>query len=227
MRRTAWVALFACLALTGCNARTPEPEPADYLSGTVPIGVNSDLPGWSLYRNGVWSGFDIALGNWLAGELGFTPQYVPITTDERLKVLKREDSPVKLVISNFSITDVRRDEVDFAGPYLSDAQGLMTLTGSPIGTPADIEGRAVCVVLGSTGETRIFGAKINSRPENTLDRCVQRLRAREVDAVSTDQVILEGLASYASDLRVVPGMRVAASGTASACRTTGRSCAST
>ncbi|WP_308716304.1 transporter substrate-binding domain-containing protein [Phytohabitans maris] len=208
-----WVSVLlgtSALLIAGCGRSSDEADPAEYLSGIVSIGVNTDLPGWSAYTNGIWDGFDIALGNWLGREIGFTPQYVSLKTDERMTRLT-ERSDIKLVIANFSITDERRKSIDFVGPYLTDSQGVMTLVGSPINARKDIENKTICVTHGSTNQQRLFDMKIEPSPENTLQRCVDRLRNHEgVDAISSDRVILDGFVAHDQkhDLRVVPNIRV-------------------
>ncbi|GAA2525718.1 glutamate-binding protein [Winogradskya humida] len=216
-RRAGWVRplLAAALVITmtttaGCGDPEVEPDPAEYLSGEVLIGINTDLPGWSEYANGVWQGFDISLSNWLGEELGFQPRFVNLTTNERVTALQGADSDVKLVISNFSINDKRRKDIDQVGPYLTDSQGLLTLKTSKIAKVEDIERKNICTALGSTTEQRLFGITINPLTENTLQRCMERLRAGEADAVSSDRVILEGFIAHdtAGDIRLVPGIRV-------------------
>jgi glutamate transport system substrate-binding protein len=197
------------MVLAGCGEGDEEPDPATYLSGIVNIGVNTDLPGWSSYTNGIWDGFDIALGNWLGREVGFTPQYVNSTSDKRMSQLT-EPSGVKLVIANFSITDERRKSVDFVGPYVSDSLGVLTLTDSPITQRGELAKKTVCTAYGSTTQLTLLDLHIVPTPENTLQRCIDRLRLREVDAVASDQVVLAGFAAHAPkrDLRVVPNIRV-------------------
>ncbi|GIG86628.1 glutamate-binding protein [Plantactinospora endophytica] len=210
VRRWIGILLATSVVLaSGCGEGEAEVDPEEYLSGIVSIGVNIDLPGWSEYSNGVWDGFDITLGNWLSREIGFDPQYVPLTTDERMSRLT-EASEIKLVIANFSMTDERREDIDFSGPYLTDAQGVMTLAGSPVRTLDDIENKTVCVTLGSTGETRLLaGKRINPLSENTIQRCVDRVRDGSAYAFSTDRVLLDGIVAHdpGRSLRVVPDIR--------------------
>jgi glutamate transport system substrate-binding protein len=210
IERWAAALLLASAALVaGCGKSTSEEDPAKYLTGIVSIGVNTDLPGWSEYSNGVWDGFDIALGDWLGREIGFQPQYVPATTNARVSRLT-EPTAIKLVIADFSITDDRRKQIDFVGPYVTDSQGIMTLADSKITKREDIQNKTICTAQGSTTQTRLFDMNIQSAPENSLQRCVERLRRHEIDAVSSDRVILEGVVAHdpGHDLRVVPNIRV-------------------
>ncbi len=218
-RRWRGLALLGLLLipLPGCGAGS-EPDPAEYLSGTVQIGVNEDLPGWSLYSNGIWSGFDIKLGNWLGEELGFRPQYTPLTTNERIIKLQETGEAertggigpgIKLVIANFSITDERRKLIDFAGPYFVDSQGILTTPGSGIEKVEDIERKVICTTGGSTPEKRLYDMQIQPALENTLGTCVERLLAGRVQAVSSDRVLLEGFAArHRGKLQLASGIRV-------------------
>jgi glutamate transport system substrate-binding protein len=205
--------VVSLIAFPGCGETPGEPDPEQFLSGVVAIGVNSDLPGWSEYENGVWQGFDIALANWLGHEIGFQPQFVPVTTDERLTKLQEasdgrtDNDTVKLVIANFSITDQRREDIDFAGPYFSDSQGVMVREDSGIQGLKDIEEKLVCVSLGSTSSDRLDGTRIRPVPENTIQRCADRLWKSEVDALSSDRSILEGYEQKIDMFRVVPSIR--------------------
>jgi glutamate transport system substrate-binding protein len=211
MRPLLAAALVVTVTTTaGCGGPEPEPDPAQYLSGEVLVGINTDLPGWSEYSNGVWQGFDITLTNWLGEELGFRPRYVNLTTNERIKALQDADTEVKLVISNFSINDKRRESIDQVGPYFTDSQGLLTLKTSAITQVEHIERKTICTALGSTTEQRLFGMTINPLPENTLQRCLERLRAGEADAVSSDRAVLEGFVAHdpVGDLTLVSAVRV-------------------
>ncbi|MEV6522840.1 transporter substrate-binding domain-containing protein [Longispora sp. NPDC051575] len=213
MRRMWAVLAVAAMFLSAACSTDPDPEedPAKYLSGTVQIGANSDLPGWSDYVNGVWSGFDISLANWLGHKVGFTPQFLPMTTNERMIKLREASvpgvtaPPIKLVISNFSMTDDRRKEIDFAGPYFSTYQGLLTLSSRPVNELREIEGREVCVTAGSTNQDRIGGFKVLPLPQSTLKQCMDALYAGSVVAVTSDVGVLNGFAARdPKRLRVSP-----------------------
>lgn len=207
----AVMALTVTLAMSGCFGDAEE-DPAKFLSGDVDIGVNVDLPGWSDYPNGVYLGFDIDLANWLAHEIGFRPRFIGVTTGERMSVLGGSEdqtttkpASVKMVISNFSITDSRRQTVDFAGPYFADKQGALTLADSPLTSTGDLKKERICASQGSTNEFRIPEWDATGAPERTLRRCIERLRAGEVPAVTSDQVILEAFVKYEEGLRMLTG----------------------
>lgn len=200
------------LAMPGCSGgNADQDDPDDYFSGVLQVGVNTDIPGWSDLNNGVWQGFDIAVSEFLGAELGFRPQFVPLTTEERMTRLietsraESGEAPIDMVVSNFSMTDERRVEIDLAGPYFEDKQSALVLAKSPLQRTEELKGRRVCISQGSTNEVRIPLLQAVGVPERTLERCIEQLRAGTVVAVSSDLAILESFAGHQAGLRVLGG----------------------
>ncbi len=203
MSQTGICLLAISLVAAGCQPASDvaEMDPASYLKGIVTIGVNDDIPGWSEYVNGVRSGFDVELVKWLGEELDFKPQFTNVTTAERMGKLEDTSSGFKLVSSNFSMTDKRRETVDFVGPYFLDRQSFLTLREANLTELSQIDGARVCMTSGSTSQARIGerkdvgGISVMAVPENTHRRCIERLKAGDVTAVTSDLTILESFAA--------------------------------
>lgn len=183
--------------------------------GTITVGVTTDLPGWGQLNVGDNSrtGFDIEMMNWLASQIGFKPNYVDVTLRERESALAGgpEERRVHIVAAAFSITDNRRKNVTFVGPYMITRQGIMVREGdSRIKTVSDLEGKTVCTGTGTTSleQLKRSGVDMTIVDEPGLNACVQRLLdGKSVDAVSTDQLILAGMEQTASDrLHVIPDL---------------------
>lgn len=215
LRRTVAAALAGVL-VTGAGVActiggsTPAPNPDDparYLSGTVAIGINPEQPGLSLYDNGTWTGFDVAFAYWLAQDIGFNLNFVSIPLDQRES--KLINGEVQLVISTFSITDKRREKIDFAGPYFLDSQSILTKGDQGIEDFDSLRGKSVCVPHGSTSAERFKNMGIEPTEDQSVERCVQHVIQDDVVAVSTDRVVLEGAAQQwpGQDLRVLTNFR--------------------
>lgn len=176
-----------------------EPDPFDFLAGNVRIGyVEPGYPGWNEGVSLTRTGFDVAVARAL---LDYFPdmesiQWVPLSTlDERLTALEGEWGdddlePVKLVISNFSITESRKRRIDFAGPYFNDAEGFATHQRGQV-TLYDV--KKACVPAGSTAEERLRKLKIAPVVEPTVQACFQRFFRDDDPAltVSTDLSIVQ------------------------------------
>ena len=132
--------LVACVLSTVACAPSPqdrsgEPTPTEPPVRRIVVGVASDMPGLGTYQGYRWSGFEIALYQWLGSHSDppFTPVPTPIPISDRVNAIL--DGRVDLVIEAFSITDRRREDVHFAGPYLITKQGFMVRTGDHISSP--------------------------------------------------------------------------------------------
>ncbi|MGH3939040.1 MAG: transporter substrate-binding domain-containing protein [Pseudonocardiaceae bacterium] len=206
-RRTSGLIFTAFLGLTACQTVTPGTDspptsvaPA-IISGPVNVGTFTDLPGFAQLTPGTNNrgGFDVELHEWLGNHVSptFIPVPVDLTVDERIRAL--EEGRVKLVVATFSITDERRKSIGFAGPYMISYQGVMVRAGDDrIQTINDLAGKTVCVLSESTGLSQLKNGSLKNQISITEEKghkgCTDRLVNHQVDAISTDAIVLEGLA---------------------------------
>ena len=177
-------------------------------AGKITIGVKFDQPGIGYKEPGadMPTGFDIEMGRMVAAGLGIPDDKInwkETISDNRENFI--QNGTVDLVIASYSITDDRRKEVGQAGPYYVTGQQLLVRKdNSTIKGPQDLKGAKVCSVEGSTSLQRVqdeYGAK--PVPFGTYSECVDQLKNKTVDAVTTDGAILAGYAAQDSDLKVV------------------------
>ncbi len=168
-------------------------------AGTITIGTKYDQPGFGLLNpSGVPEGFDVEIGTIIAAQLGIEPdeiEFVETVSANRESFI--QNGQVDLVIATYTINDARKELVDFAGPYYEAGQDIMVAAGNPLGIagPEDLAGQNVCSVEGSTPAENIR----TNYPEAQLtlfdvySKCADALTNGQVDAVTTDNVILTGL----------------------------------
>ena len=168
-------------------------------AGTITIGTKFDQPGFGLANpQGVPEGFDVEVAKIVAGGLGIAPediQWKETVSANRESFIQNGD--VDIVVATYTINDARKQLIDFAGPYYVAGQDIMVATGNPLGIqgPDDLAGKRVCSVEGSTPAENIR----DNYPEAQLtlfdvySKCADALRNGQVDAVTTDNVILTGL----------------------------------
>ena len=178
--------------------------------GTVTIGVKEDQPGLGYLdaATGTRSGFDIEIAKWVAASLGFSAdkiEYQPIPSANREASIVNGD--IDYYVGTYSITDKRKEQIDFAGPYFITGQGLLVRSDSTIESEADLgPDTKVCSV---TGSTPIQNIRTNYPDVPTTEfsgyaECVEALLSNSVQAVTTDQAILIGYAAQNPDeLKVV------------------------
>ncbi|MEV7001693.1 glutamate ABC transporter substrate-binding protein [Streptomyces sp. NPDC093982] len=166
----------------------------------IKIGIKYDQPGLGLKEpDGTFSGFDVDVATYVAKELGYEPnqiEFVETKSADRENALARGD--VKLIAATYSITDERKQKVDFAGPYLLAHQDLLVKSDSKITEATDLNGENLCSVVGSTSAQNVkkdFAPKANLKENGTYSECIAGLQSGAVDALTTDDSILAGYAA--------------------------------
>jgi len=170
------------------------------------IGVNGDQPGLGLKTgkggNGGYEGFDIDVAREIARRLGVTSvSFKPITSATREDRIR--DGSVDLVVGSYSITPERKTKVAFAGPYYVSHQDTLVRADEPgIKSVQNLAGKRLCAVTGSISWQRVIkqrGVAATPVDANGYKECLDKLTSRAVDAVSTDDLILAGLAREATE----------------------------
>jgi glutamate transport system substrate-binding protein len=174
-------------------------------AGKITVGTKFDQPGFGLLNpDGVPEGFDVEIAKIVAAKLGVAPE--DITWKETVSANREQfiqNGQVDFVVATYTINDARKQLVDFAGPYYEAGQDIMVAKGNPDGIkgPDDLAGKNVCSVEGSTPAQNIR----DTYPQATLtlfdvySKCADALANGQVDAVTTDNVILTGLVAGSPD----------------------------
>jgi len=179
----------------------------------IRIGTKFDQPGFGLKGlDGKPAGFDVEIGKIIAGELGIAPEKIEwVETPSKVREEYLEQGKVDLVVATYTINDERKKRVDFAGPYYVAGQQIMTRKGdSSITGPDSLRDgtKKVCSVTGSTPAKNI-GSYLKDQTSQLVlfdvySKCADALKNNQVDAVTTDNVILTGLvASSPGDFQLV------------------------
>ena len=179
-------------------------------AGVVKVGVKEDQPGLGYLdpTTGERTGFDVDVARWIAASLGYDEdkiEFTAIPSANREQAIVNGD--IDYYVGTYSITDKRKEQISFAGPYFITGQGLLVaadndkITGKDSLTAEDI----VCSATGSTSIQRIKDeTPAQTKEYDTYSTCVEDLKNGQVDAVTTDEAILIGYAAQAPDeLKVV------------------------
>jgi len=205
---TGVLALSACTNSAAPDAKvTPEAEvsfdegttmAALNEAGTITIGTKFDQPLFGLAGpTGDPVGFDVEIGKLIAAKLGIPADGIKwVETQSKNREPYLQSGEVDLVIATYTINDARKEVVSFAGPYYEAGQDILVLEGNPdkIKSVDDLAGKNVCSVTGSTSEKNLIAAGATVLPAAGYSDCLEPLRSGAVVAVSTDNVILAGLA---------------------------------
>ena len=163
--------------------------------GTITIGVKYDVPpfGFENPQSGEIEGFDVDMGKYIAEKLGVEPEFVEAISDNRIPFL--QDGTVDLILSTMTITTDRDAEIDFSRPYFIAHGKILVPEDSDIAGIDDLAGKKVCTALGSTYESTIKeqAPEADLKTVEAYSDCLTLIQNGQVDAVSTDNVILTGM----------------------------------
>lgn len=199
MKKLLTVLMIATLALglVSCGGAEEEGAPAadkagvrtvDEIkkSGEITIGVFGDKkPFGYMDEKGQFKGYDIALGDRIGEELGVKVKYVPVEAASRVEYLNA--NKIDLLLANFTITDERKEQVDFALPYMKVSLGVVSPKGA-ITDVSQLKDKTLIISKGTTADT-YFTEK---HPEVKLQKYDQYAEAYSAlldgrgDAMSTD-----------------------------------------
>ena len=200
-RALAALAAVACtMSLAACGADE---------SGKIRIGIKFDQPGLGFKKSGTYVGFDVDVAKYVAKKLGYSEDEIvwkEAPSKQREAMLQNGD--VDMILATYSITDERKNAVSFAGPYFVAGQDLLVRKDDHSSNgPEDLNGKRLCSVTGSTSAATVkekFASEVQLMEQPGYAECATALFSGIVDAVTTDDIILAGLASASrGKLRVV------------------------
>ena len=189
------VAALAAVACTMSLAACGQDEP-----GKIRIGIKFDQPGLGFKKSGTYVGFDVDVAKYIAKKLGYSEDEIiwkEAPSKQREAMIQNGD--VDMILATYSITDERKKAVSFAGPYFVAGQDLLVRKDdNSINGPEDLNGKRLCSVTGSTSAATVkekFASEVQLMEQPGYAECATALFSGIVDAVTTDDIILAGLAS--------------------------------
>jgi glutamate transport system substrate-binding protein len=209
--RAAVLAGIVALSIAACggddDTAAPVEDDATFEAGTtmeklnkagkITVGTKFDQPLFGLRGpSGEPEGFDVEIAKIIAAKLGIEPgsiEWIETVSANREPFI--QDGRVDIVVATYTINDDRKKVVDFAGPYFEAGQTILVKeANTEINGPDDLAGKTVCSVEGSTPAENIRTKYPEAKLELTdaYSNCLEPLRNDQVDAISTDNVILAG-----------------------------------
>ncbi|MCC3277811.1 MULTISPECIES: glutamate ABC transporter substrate-binding protein [unclassified Arthrobacter] len=206
MRKTRYaaaaIAAVAALTLSACGSDSGSESgsgSSESAGEKIRIGIKFDQPGLGFKDGSEYTGFDVDVAKYVANELGYPEdqiEFISSPSAQRENML--ENDQLDMIFATYSITDTRKEKVAFAGPYFVAGQDLLVPSDSDISGPEDLEGKNLCSVTGSTSAQKIkdnYAAGVNLLEQPSYAECVTAMQGGQIDAVTTDDIILAGLAS--------------------------------
>ena len=123
--------------------------------GKIKIGVFSDkAPFGFVDSNGQNQGFDVYIAKRFAKDLLGNEDAVEfVLVDAASRVSYLQSNKVDIIMANFTVTDERKEKVDFANPYMKVSLGVVSPENAQITSEDDFKGKKIIVAKGTTAET--------------------------------------------------------------------------
>ena len=156
-------------------------------SGKIVIGVFSDKkPFGYVDSKGDYQGYDVYFGNRIAKDLGVEVEYVPVEAASRVEYLV--SNKVDIILANFTVTEERKEKVDFTLPYMKVALGVVSPDKALITDVEDLKGKTLIVCKGTTAETFFTEnyPEVNLLKFDQYSEAYNALLDGRGDALSTD-----------------------------------------
>ena len=148
-------------SLTGCGNISDKSKQVNKSSieaikerGTVKIGVFSDkAPFGYVDSSGKNQGFDVYIAKRFAKDLlGDESKVEFVLVDAASRVAYLESNKVDIIMANFTVTDDRKEKVDFANPYMKVSLGIVSPKNASIKSADELKDKKIILAKGTTAE---------------------------------------------------------------------------
>jgi polar amino acid transport system substrate-binding protein len=176
--------------------------------GRLVLGTSQDTLLFSSRNpfSGKVEGFDVDMGRQIAQAIFGDPNKIQIKVigyDKR--VSSALDGSVDIVADTMTANCARWKDVNFSSIYYDAGQRVLVSSNSRAKGIEDLGGKKVCAASGSTSYDNI--GKVASKPipvaKAAFGDCLVAFQQNEVDAISTDDTILAGMAAQDPYAKVV------------------------
>jgi polar amino acid transport system substrate-binding protein len=200
----ALVALVLALsvALVGCTGDPSKPV----REGSLVVGSDCDYPPFISLEGEQPVGFEYELMQAVAADMGLELEYLAPQNFDTLIASVKGGGKMDLAVSSLTITDDRKESVNFCIPYFDSNQACVTLASKTYTSASELAGKTVGAQSGTTGydwaEEHLSGATV--KPYNQTSEGLAALQAGDIEALFFDAPIAEyQLATNYRDMKVV------------------------
>lgn len=171
------LATVMVFALAACGTQTAE---------SLVMGTNAAFPPYEFKEGDAIVGIDAEIAAAIAEKLGMTLEIKDMAFDSLIPAVA--GGSVDVVLAGMTVTDERKESVNFSDSYATGIQSVIVTADSPIATIDDLSGKLIGVQTGTTGDIYCsddYGEEAIKRYDNGAI-AVQALLNGQVDCVVID-----------------------------------------
>lgn len=155
-------------------------------------------------ENGKLTGFEVELVPMIGEHVGVEMRVENIAWDTIFAGLA--NGQYDGVASGVTVTEERKQTMDFSMPIASQGQVVVVMTGSDIQSADDLTGKSVGVQIGTTGDFALDDYDVDRRQYDDIGLAIQDMINGNLDACVCDSIIASDFVlaneNYAGMLRV-------------------------
>ena len=188
------VTIMLCM-FVGCGETTQD--------NVITMATSADFEPYEYYENDKIVGIDIDIMNAVCEKIGMQLQPEDMSFDSVIGAA--QTGKADIAMSGITITEDRKNMVDFTIPYTSTAQSIIVAKDGEIAQKADLEGKKIGVQINTTGDTQVteeFGDAAVDRYQNGA-LAVESLKNGKVDCVVIDGEVAKALVDANEGLEII------------------------
>ena len=166
-------------------AESTAAESKEAAGGKLVMATNAEFPPYEFHDGDKIVGIDAEIAQAIADELGMELEIEDIAFDSIIPEIV--SGKADMALAGMTVTEDRKASVDFSDTYAHATQVVIVKEESDIASPDDLEGKKICVQLGTTGD--IYAGDIKDATVERYNKgfeAVQALTQDKIDAVVID-----------------------------------------
>lgn len=203
-------AICFVILITGCTKKNDNTDTLDKIlqRGKMIVGVKYDTkPFGYMNENQQIVGYDVDLAKYIAKTIledENKVEFKQVTPSNRILALNSGE--VDMIIATMTITNQRKQVIDFSIPYYVAGQAVLVPKNSKISTMSDLNGKRVIIIFGSTAENnlRLIAPDANILGFKTYTSGYNALKEGRADAMTSDDTILIGFTMADNSMKLLP-----------------------
>nr|WP_288643230.1 basic amino acid ABC transporter substrate-binding protein [uncultured Anaerobutyricum sp.] len=220
MKKLAAVALAVVMSvsmLAGCGSSSSSDKKAAEAStsangtatvktakdGVLTMATNATFPPYEYYEGNDIVGIDAEIAKAIADKLGLKLEIQDMEFNSIITAV--QSGKADLGLAGMTVTDERKQSVDFTDSYATGIQSVIVKKGSPIKSIDDLKGKKIGVQLATTGDIYAkddFGED-NVEEYNKGADAVMALTSGKIDAVIIDNQPAKSFAETTDGLQIL------------------------
>ena len=163
---------------------------------TVTVAFNPEYPPFEYVEGSEYEGYDVDLIKAVAEKAGFEIEFEAMEFAAVIAAV--QTNPNTIGVSGISITEERKESVNFSEGYINAGLIVIVKDGSGYATAEDLKGKTIGAQLGTTSDfaAEEITGQGNVSTYNTFLNAIMDLQGDKLDAVIVDKPV--GMAILAS-----------------------------